>query len=191
MPLIEPTSVKPLDTNTKNYNTIFNNSEAKSTEYHTKFDTQSTPQKEAPIRIIDNKPENIQPCNSADIIKRIKEVTSQDIKVDFLYTLPQGGIAIHLQSKEDIRKLEEQIENIYPSSSCSIPLSQQNKERVVAKNINPKISTEAIKIYIYRTTNQNIEARRFFSSINLNPLPIISITCEKKYTQTLINSSVV
>ena len=87
---------------------------------------------------------NLQPNNSADIIKRITKVSSQDIKITFLWTVPRGGIAIHLQSKEDIQKLEEEIENIYPNSICSIPPTQQNKKRVVIKNINLRLSMDAI-----------------------------------------------
>ena len=40
------------------------------------------------------------------------KVSSQDIKVDFLYTLPRRGIAIHLHFKEDIHKLEAEIEHM-------------------------------------------------------------------------------
>ena len=109
----------------------------------------------------------------------ITKVSSQDIKVDFLYTLPRGGIAIHLQSKEDIRKLEEEIENKYPKSTCSIPLTEQNKKRVFMKNINPTLSTDTKKTTTPRTTTQDIKVRRSLSTLNLNALSIFCITCEK------------
>ena len=109
----------------------------------------------------------------------ITKVSSQDIKVDFLYTLPRGGIAIHLQYKEDIRKLEEEIENKYPKSTCSIPPTEQNKKRVFMKNINPTLSTDTKKNTIPTTTTQDIKVRRSLSTLNLNALPILSITCEK------------
>ena len=54
------------------------------------------------------------------------------------------------------------------------------KKIVVIKNINPRLSTDAIENNISRTTTQNVKVRRFFSALNLNPLPIISMTCEKK-----------
>ena len=37
--------------------------------------------------IIDNISKNLQPNNSADIKNRITKISSQDIKVDFFYTL--------------------------------------------------------------------------------------------------------
>ena len=46
-----------------------------------------------------------------------KKLSSRDIKADFLYTLPRGGIVIYFQSKEDIQKLEQEIETIYPNST--------------------------------------------------------------------------
>ena len=45
--------------------------------------------------------------------------------------------------------------------------------------MNPNISTEAITNYISRSAS-NIKVRRFFSFVNLHPLPIICITCDKQ-----------
>ena len=68
---------------------------------------------------------------------------------------------------------------MYPGSSCTIPLAKKDKSRIVIKNVNPKISTEAITNYISRSAS-NTKVRRFFSSVNLHPLPIICITCDKQ-----------
>ena len=67
-----------------------------STEDNTEFHIQNIPQRESLIKIIDNIPKNLYPNISADIKNRITKVSSQDIKVDFLYILPRGGIAIYL-----------------------------------------------------------------------------------------------
>ena len=88
-------------------------------------------------------------------------------------------IAIHLHSEEDIENLENIIGKIYPVSSYTIPLAKQDKSRIVIKNVSPKISTEPITNYISRSAS-SIKVRRFFSSVNLNPLPIICITCDKQ-----------
>ena len=58
------------------------------------------------IRIIDNIPRNTLPKSSEDIKNRIKATSTKHIKTDFLYTLPRGGIAIHLYSEEDIENLQ-------------------------------------------------------------------------------------
>ena len=138
-------------------------------------------------RIVDNIPKNILPKISEDIKNRIKATSTKYIKTDFLYTLPRGGIAIHLHSEEDMENLEE---DIYRGSSCTIPLAKEDKSRIVIKNVNPEISTEAITNYVLRQAN-NIKVRRFFSSVNLHPLSIICITCDKqlviKYIQKYID----
>ena len=108
-----------------------------------------------------------------------KATSTKHIKTDFFYTLPRGGRAIHLHSEEDIENLEKNIRKIYPGSSCTIPLPKQDKVRIVIKNVNLRISTEAITNYISRSAN-NIKVRRFFSSVNLHPFPIICITCDKQ-----------
>ena len=84
---------------------------------------------------------------------RIKATSTKHIKTDFLYTLPRGGIAIHLHSEEDIENLENNTGKIYPGSSCTIPLAKQDKGRIVIKNVNPTISTEAITNYISRSAS--------------------------------------
>ena len=58
---------------------------------------------------------------------------------------------------------------------------------IVIKNVNPKISTEAITNYVSRSAN-NIKVRRFFLSVNLHPLPIICITCDKQLAIKYIHS---
>ena len=79
---------------------------------------------------------------------RIKATSTKHIKTDFLYTLPRGGIAIHLHSEEDIENLENNIGKIYPGSSCTIPLAKQDKSRIVIKNTNPKISRGNNKLHL-------------------------------------------
>ena len=128
------------------------------------------------IRIIDNIPKNVLPKISEDIKNRIKATSTKHIKTDFLYTLPRGGIAIHLHSEKDIENLEKNIGKIYPGSSYTIPLAKQDKSRIVTKNVN---LTDAITNYVSRSAN-NIKLRRFSSSVNLLPLPIICIICDKQ-----------
>ena len=79
---------------------------------------------------------------------RIKATSTKHIKTDFLYTLPRGGIAIHLHSEEDIENLENNIGKMYLGSSCTIPLAKQDKSRIVIKNTNPKISRGNNKLHL-------------------------------------------
>ena len=98
------------------------------------------------IRIIDNISRNILPKSSEDIKNRIKVTSTKYKKTD--YTLPRGGIAIHLHSEEDVENLENNIGKIYPGSSCTIPLAKQDKSRIVIKNTNPKISRGNNKLHL-------------------------------------------
>ena len=134
LPLIEIAEVAE-NTNSNNnfitsHSTQINTSITVSTEHKTESNSQNICQKESLIRIIDNISKNLQRNNSADIKNRITKVSSLGITFDFFYTLPRGGIAIHLQSKEITQKLEVEIENIYPNSTCSVPLTQQNKKEL-------------------------------------------------------------
>ena len=97
------------------------------------------------IRIIHNIPKNIPPKSSEDIKNRIKAASTKHIKTDFLYTLPRGGIAIHLHSKEDMEKLEKDIGKIYPKSSCTMRLSKQDNNKL---HLEISKQYKALKIFV-------------------------------------------
>ena len=97
------------------------------------------------IRIIDNIPKDLQTNNS----NLIKVTTTDEIPIDFTYTLPKGGIAIHLPCEEDAKKLENNLDQIYPGSYCQQPQSHSGYNKVIVKNLDPSIPTQEIK--------QNIE----------------------------------
>ena len=62
--------------------------------------------------------------------------------------------SLTLNSEEHIENLEKNTRKIYPRSSCTtIALAKQDKSRIVIKNVNPKISTEAITNYVLRSAN--------------------------------------
>ena len=82
--------------------------------------------------------------------------------------------------------LEKEIKNISPGSSCTKLLTQTSSTKVVIKNINPFISTEDIKQVVDKKFNQNSKIRRFLSSVNRKPLPIISISCHSEISSKLL-----
>ena len=84
------------------------------------------------------------------------------------------------------KTLEKEINNISPGSSCTKPLTQTSSAKVVIKNINPFISTEDIKQVVDKKFNQNSKIRRFLSSVNRKPLPIISISCHSEISSKLL-----
>ena len=101
------------------------------------------------MRVIDNIPKDLQTNNSNLIKKRIKETTNEEIPIGFTYTILKGGIAIHLLCEKDAKKLENNLDQIYPGSHCQQPQSNSGYNKVIVKNLDPSIPTQEIK--------QNIE----------------------------------
>ena len=128
------------------------------------------------IRIIDNIPKDLQTNNSNLIKKRIKETTTEEIPIDFTYTLPKGGIAIHLPCEQDAKKLENNLGQIYPGSHCQQPQSYSGYNKVIVKNLDPSIPTQETKQNIEEAHQTTIQIKRYHSSLTKRPLPIICIT---------------
>ena len=138
------------------------------------------------IRLIVNIPQTLRPKNSTQIKKWIKEFSSEQINIQYSYTLRKGGVAIHTETEKNAETLEKEIYNILPDSSCAKPLTQTGFTKVDIKNINPFISTEDIKQFVDKKFNQNSKIRRFHSSVNRKPLPIISISCHSEINSKLL-----
>ena len=113
------------------------------------------------IRIIDNIPKDLQTNNS----NLIKETTTDEIPIDFTYTLPKGGIAIHLPYEEDAKKLENNLDHIYPCSHCQQPQSHSGCNKVIVKNLDPSIPAQQIKQNIEEAYQTNIQIKRYHSSL--------------------------
>ena len=101
------------------------------------------------------------------IKKRIKEFSSEQINIQYSYTPPKGVIAIHTDTEKDAETLGKKINNNFPGSSCTKPLTQAGfTKAVIKKNINPFISTEDIKQIVDKKFNPSSKIRRFDSSVN-------------------------
>ena len=128
------------------------------------------------IRIIDNIPKGLQTNNLNLIKKRIKETTTVKIPIDFTYTLPKGGIAIPLPCEEDAKKLENNLDQIYPGSHCQQPQSNSVYNKVIVKNLDPSIPTQEVKQNMEEAYQTTIQIKRYHSSLTKRLLPIICIT---------------
>ena len=138
------------------------------------------------IWLIDSIPQTLRPKNSTQIKKWIKEFSSEQINIQYSYIPPKGGEAIHTEKEKDAEILEKEINNVFPGSSCAKPLTQTGFTKVAIKNINPFISTEDIKQFLDKKFNQNSKIKRFHSSVNQKPLPIISISCHSEINSKLL-----
>ena len=136
------------------------------------------------IRLIDNIPQTSRPKNSTQIKKRIKKFSSEQINIQYSYTLPKGGVAIHTETEKDAETLEK--ETISFLAAPAQNLTQTGFTKVVMKNINPFISTEDIKQVVDKKFNQNSKIRRFHSSVNRKLLPVISIPCHSEISSKLL-----
>ena len=61
------------------------------------------------IRLIDNIPQTLRLENSTQIKKRIKDFSSQQINIQYSYTLPKGWVAIHTETEKVSETLEKEI----------------------------------------------------------------------------------
>ena len=75
-------------------------------------------------------------------------------------------VAIHTDTEKDAETLDKEINNNFPGSSCTKPLTQTGFTKAVIKNINPFISTVDIKQTVDKKFNQSSKIRRFDSSVN-------------------------
>ena len=55
--------------------------------------------------LIYNITQNLKPINSTQIKKRIKDFSSELINIQYSYTLPKGGVAIHTETEKDAETL--------------------------------------------------------------------------------------
>ena len=102
------------------------------------------------------------------------------------YPLPKVGVPIHTETEKDTETLDKEINNIFPVSSCTKPLTQTGFTKIVIKNINPFTSTADIKQFVDKKFNQNSKIRRFHSSVNQKPLLIIRISCHSEISSKLL-----
>ena len=75
-------------------------------------------------------------------------------------------VAIHTDTEKDAETLDKEINNNFPGSSCTKPLTQTSFTKAVIKNINPFISTVDIKQTVDKKFSQSSKIRRFDSSVN-------------------------
>ena len=125
--------------------------------------------------------------------KRIKKFPSQQINIQYSYTLPKIGIVIHTETEKEAEILEKEINNIFPGSSCAKSIIQASFTKVIIKvkiNINLCISTEDIKQFVDRKCNQNLKIKRFYLSVNRKPIPIISISCYFESNSVLLTEGI-
>ena len=112
------------------------------------------------------------------IKRRITDTPTKKIEIGYNYLLQRGGIAIHLRREENIKNLERDINAIYPGSTCSIPQFLRKHRKIIIKNTNPNITTEDLTNIIEENNLEKVYIKRFYSSYNHQPIPIICLTCK-------------
>ena len=65
---------------------------------------------------------------------------------------------------------------IYRGSHCQQPQSHSGYNKVIVKNLDPRIPTQEIKQNIEEAHQTTIQIKRYHSSLTKRPLPIICIT---------------
>ena len=86
------------------------------------------------------------PKNSAEVKSKLKK-SGNNIPINYTYTLPKGGIAIHTDV-ENKEKLAKAINKTFPKSIQHQPLIKQHRQKVIVRGIRPHISEEDLKTYL-------------------------------------------
>ena len=100
-------------------------------------------------------------------------------------------MAIHFPSQEEATKFENNLDNIFPSGLCQKPKSQLGYKKAIIKNFDPSVPVTQIKQNLDETYPTKGAIRRYHSSVNRNPLPIISITFKTNTYPDLLKEDII
>ena len=136
------------------------------------------------VVIIDNieKPELFK--TRPEILREVKKYKKK-VAIDYAYSLPAGGVALHVRSEEDTKALLED----WPSGSFESnkvkphrPRSLDSTKTVYVHNIDTSLSVAELTSEIQKNTNQSeITVTRVYKSHSGgNSLPLITVTANSE-----------
>ena len=128
------------------------------------------------------------PKNSAEVKSKLKK-SGNNIPINYTYTLPKGGIAIHTDA-ENKDKLAKAINKTFPNSIQHQPLIKQQRQKVIVRGIRPHISEEDLKIYLNTSLRSKVNIHRFHSKTTGRPFPIISVETDITTASTLLTKGI-
>ena len=130
---------------------------------------------------------------STDIRKEINKVYPE-IAPKFCYPLPKGGIAIHLNSKEE----EQVCLNDWPPGSFRTERKVKphkpktlHKSTVVAKNIEIDYSEESIQKDLQNRYKEEFKVTRIYNPHTNTVYPVVKITTKKDLGKQFLNQGVI
>ena len=138
------------------------------------------------IIIIDKVDKSVK--NSAEIKSNLKK-SGSTIPINYAYTLPKGGIAIHTDIKNKDR-LTKAIGKSFPNSIQHQPFIKQQKQKVVIRGVRPHITEEELKTAVETSIKAEVEIHRFCSKSSGRPFPIISILTDVTSASSLLNQGI-
>ena len=131
--------------------------------------------------------------SSVDIRAEVKKVYP-DIEPKYCYPLPKGGIALHLNTKEE----EQTCLNEWPPGSFRTQRKVKphkpkalHKTTVVAKNVNVEYSEEEIREDLVKRYKSEFTVRRITNSYTKTTYPVVKITVPKELGNQLLNQGVI
>ena len=131
--------------------------------------------------------------SSLDIRSEIKKVYSE-LEPKYCYPLPKGGIALHLNTKEE----EQTCLGEWPPGSFRTQRrvkphkpKADHQTTVVAKNVNIEYSDEEIREDLVKRYKTEITVRRIINSHTKTTYPVVKITLPKALGNQLLNQGVI
>ncbi len=129
--------------------------------------------------------------DSSDIKREINRC-KPDLKVKHAYSLPAGGIALHLQTREaEKTALAPWPEDAFGANvQAHKPNRCQPNPTVVVKNINTSHTEQELEKSLKLKYGDEVSVKRLWSNRSDSPLPIIKVTLNQEVYSTVLKDGI-
>ena len=125
--------------------------------------------------------------SSTKILREIKRYSNIDVL--FAYRLAKGGIAIHLQNKEERDRL---LQELTPSSfNNSVKHIPEQFSTLFIKGIETSVLNDTIINKLNQKGIKNIEVKRLRNFVTHKPIETVKLSCSKETASLLLNTQLI
>ena len=126
--------------------------------------------------------------NSANIKKEFSKYFP-NTKIKLAFSLKAGGLAIHLETKEDLNSVlnyKWPTEAFNNSGNTLLCHTEENKHKLILRNINPNLSIQELEKILFTFTGENIKVHRFTYRDTGKPIPVVKLTLQSEESKKLL-----
>jgi len=123
----------------------------------------------------------------------LKEVHNffPEIKVNFAYSLANGGVAIHTSSKSDRDLLLEQLPSEAFSGGKRHPPKARSSTAVFIKGVDTSVDVSCVIDRLKQKGIDIVESRRFVNRYTGKPTQVVKVYCSKQSVDLLLDTKLV